>query len=94
MLRVRIHRQIDSPVGFELVRDETLTGRSAQKTAADLEHFGPDPKYVGDHAFRIKDGNGGGCLMQGCLLDLKIENIGKDSQTADLYFYADKWRKW
>lgn len=94
MLRVRIHRQIDNPLGYELVWDETLTGPAAQKTAANLEHFGPDPKFVGDRSLRIKDGNGGGCLMQGCLMDLKIENTGKNSQTADLYFYADEWRKW
>ena len=78
-----------------MVWDTVLTGNSAKDTAAELEWLASNPMLIGEMvSLRIKDGKGGGCETNGSYLDLKIENTGEESQTADVYFYADKWRSW
>ena len=95
MLRVRIHHQSDAATGFKKVWDRTLTGASARETSAQLKWMGADPMLDGEIlSLRIKDGEGGGCETKGCFLELEITELHENSEIADVYFHADKWRKW
>ena len=75
--------------------DKTLTGSPAEKTASDLEYLASDPLLEGEiMSLRIKDGEGGGCEIQGCFLELELKKIDENDQMADVYFHADKCRQW
>ena len=72
-----------------------MDGSIAGNLLANLRDLGSDPMQQGELlSLRIKDGEGGGCQTDGSFLGLDIKELEENRQMANVYFDADKWRKW